>query len=273
MTHGTSYNYDTLIVGFITAVNSVLGLPWLVAATVRSLNHLHALGTKTPDGKFISVQETRLTHLFVHVLVLISIFFLNVIKLIPVPVLFGVFLYMGLVSLGTNQFWGRLTMFFMQPSKYPEEPYTKYMDAKKMHIYTLLQLFLFVLLYAVKSIKVIAIAFPIVIAACIPFRMYILPRIFSEGELIVLDSEDEVIEEWIRNHKNDEEIQNNTVRPLSMQSMHELSVQNSKVPLNVDNKEFAPSSASEQSSSSITPDGDENGEPVALLASCDEIER
>ncbi len=205
----------------------MLGLPWLVAATVRSLNHLHALGTKTPDGKFLSVQETRLTHFFVHALVLASIFALNVIKLIPVPVLYGVFLYMGLVSLGTNQFWGRVTMFFMQPSKYPEEPYTKYMSPKRMHIYTLCQLALFVLLYAVKSIKSIAIAFPIIIAACIPVRLYILPRIFSEDELIVLDSEDEVIESWIRDKvsdKDNKEIQDSTMRGTTL---HEFAHNNS----------------------------------------------
>lgn len=204
--HGVAYNYDTLIVGLMIAVNSMFGLPWLVAATVRSLNHLHALGKKTPDGKFVSVQETRLSNLLVHSLVLASIFALNVIKLIPVPVLYGVFLYMGLVSLGTNQFWKRITMFFMQPTRYPTEPYTQYMKPKNMHTYTAIQFALFATLYAVKSIKAIAIAFPIVIAACIPFRLYILPKVFTEGELIVLDSEDEAIEEWIETHgEKDEE--------------------------------------------------------------------
>lgn len=90
-----------------------------------------------------------------------------------------------------------------------------------MHMYTLMQLSLFVLLYAVKSIKVIAIAFPIVIAACIPFRLFVLPRIFSEDELIVLDSEDEVIEEWIRDHKDDVEIQNNTMRHVESMNIEE----------------------------------------------------
>ena len=183
------------------AVNSVLGLPWLVAATVRSLNHLHALGNKNADGKFMDVQETRLTNLFVHVLVLGSIFALNVIKLIPVPVLYGVFLFMGLVSLGTNQFWTRIMMFFKQPSKYPaSEHYTTHVSKTKMHTYTLIQLSLFVLLYAVKSAKPVAIAFPIVIAACIPIRLYLLPKFFTDDELILLDAEDEKIEEWLEDN-------------------------------------------------------------------------
>lgn len=198
LTHGESYNYDTLVVGLMIGINSIFGLPWLVAATVRSLNHLHALGNKLPDGKFIDVQETRLTNLLVHVLVLVSIFALGVIKLIPVPVLYGVFLYMGVVSLGTNQFWGRIVMFFMEPGRYPEEVYTKHISPRRMHLYTLIQLCLFALLYAVKSWKAVAIAFPVIIAACIPVRLYILPKIFTKDELILLDSEDEEIEEWIR---------------------------------------------------------------------------
>ena len=86
--HGAAYNYDTVIIGIMIAVNSLLGLPWLVAATVRSLNHVHALASKSPDGKILSVQETRLTHLGIHLLCLASIFALDVLKLIPVPVLY-----------------------------------------------------------------------------------------------------------------------------------------------------------------------------------------
>jgi len=69
-------------------VNSFLGLPWLVAATVRSLNHLHALAEKTQSGKIVSVRETRLTNLGIHLLCFASIFLLNWLKVIPMPVLY-----------------------------------------------------------------------------------------------------------------------------------------------------------------------------------------
>ena len=173
----------------------------------HSLNHVHALAEKTPNGKIISVKETRLTHLGIHLLCFISIFALHVLKVIPMPVLYvsfllerivgnctrrswihsnqhcliyflfshihiiqGVFLFMGLVSLGTNQFWGRIQMFFMQSTKYPIEPYTQFMKPKRMHIFTMIQVFLFFLLYFIKSFKPIAILFPIIIALCIPVR-------------------------------------------------------------------------------------------------------
>ena len=113
----------------------------------------------------------------------------GVVKKITMPVLYGVFLYMGIASLSGNQFWERICLVFMQPSLYPEKEYTapKTVSRKKLHAYTAMQLALFVLLYVVKAIKSIAIAFPLVIAACIPFRLYVLPRIFSQAELHALD--------------------------------------------------------------------------------------
>ena len=200
--NGSAYNWDTIVIGIFVFINSLLGLPWLVAATVRTLNHIHALAEKTPEGKILSVQETRLTSFFIHLLCLASIFALNVLKLIPVPVLYGVFLFMGLVSLGTNQFWGRMMLFFMQPSRYPVTPFTKYMKPKRIHLFTGIQLLLFALLYVVKSIKTIAIAFPLMIAACIPIRMFLLPKIFSEEELILLDTDEGTVKEWLQAHEH-----------------------------------------------------------------------
>jgi hypothetical protein len=235
--HGDAYNWDTIVIGAFVLVNSILGLPWLVAATVRSLNHIHAMAEKLPDGTFVSVHETRLSNLGIHLLVLVTIFALDVLKLIPVPVLYGVFLFMvslifilypllcfstttyirgltisivyllqGLVSLGTNQFWGRMLMFFMQPSKYPVQPYTQFMATKRMHLFTAIQLFFFAALYVVKSIKVIAIAFPILIALCIPVRVYLLPKIFTRDELILIDSDPDQVKMWIANREAEEEM-------------------------------------------------------------------
>ena len=79
----------------------------------------------------------------------------------------------------------------MQPSKYPLEPYTLHMRPRRMHLLTAIQLGLFALLYTVKAIKSIAIAFPLIIAMCIPIRLYVLPKIFTEKELVVIDSDDD----------------------------------------------------------------------------------
>ena len=112
---------------------------------------------------------------------------------------------MGLLSLGTNQFWGRIMMFFMQPSKYPTEPHTQFVDTFRMHLFTFIQLSLFVTLYVVKSIKAIAIAFPIIIALCIPLRLYLLPKIFTIEELVMLDSDDDTIKDYFAYKKQTEQ--------------------------------------------------------------------
>jgi len=74
-----------------------------------------------------------------------------------------------------------------------------------MHYFTLIQLFFFALLYVVKSIKAIAIAFPIIIAACIPVRLYLLPKIFTRDELILIDSDPNTVKMWIENRQAEEE--------------------------------------------------------------------
>jgi hypothetical protein len=79
-------------------------------------------------------------------------------------------------------------------------PYTKYVKPmRRVHLYTLIQLFFFVLLYAVKNYKKISISFPLFILLCIPVRIYLLPKIFSDDELTLLDGSPEEIEEWILN--------------------------------------------------------------------------
>jgi len=165
---------------------------------------VHALAEKDPQGRILSVQETRLTNLLIHVLCLASLFALDALKLIPMPVLYGVFLFMGLVSLGSNTLWSRFLMFFMQPSKYPLEAYTMHMKPKRMHLFTVIQLGLFALLYTVKAIKTIAIIFPLIIACCIPVRLYLLPKIFTEKELVMIDGDDAEIKKWLAEHGNEE---------------------------------------------------------------------
>merc|ERR1712151_1463131 len=129
------------------------------------------MSEKTPKGETLSIQESRLTGLLSHVLVLGTCFALNVIKLVPLPVLYGVFLFMGLVALPAQHFWQRILLFLQQPSLIKETSYTKYIKPLgRVHLFTAIQLFFFALLYVVKNYKTIAIAFPVMILLCIPVR-------------------------------------------------------------------------------------------------------
>jgi len=46
-------------------------------------------------------------------------------RLIPMPVLFGVFLYMGISSMAGVQLIERFKLLFKQAENYPEVPYVK----------------------------------------------------------------------------------------------------------------------------------------------------
>lgn len=68
---GFGYHLDLLVVGVLVGVCSLLGLPWMVAATVRSLNHVQSLATVHREGEteeVVEVTENRLTGLVVHLL-------------------------------------------------------------------------------------------------------------------------------------------------------------------------------------------------------------
>ena len=98
---GEAYHLDLAVVGGLVGLCSVLGLPWLVAATVRSLNHVRSLATVEEVAlpargetreRIIHVRENRLTGLSIHLLIGLSLLLLPVLKLIPLAVLFGIFL-------------------------------------------------------------------------------------------------------------------------------------------------------------------------------------
>jgi len=77
------------------------------------------------------------------------------------------------------------------------------------------------MLYEIKSFKPIAIAFPLVIAACIPIRLYLLPKWFTEDELILLDSgDDEIIDEWLEEHECRRRIKYVELRPHPDDEIH-----------------------------------------------------
>jgi len=73
---GMGYHLDLAIVALIVLIASLFALPWIVAATVHSLNHVRSLAdVKVVDvggqkkEKIVSVRETRLSGLFIHLLI------------------------------------------------------------------------------------------------------------------------------------------------------------------------------------------------------------
>ncbi len=189
---GPGYHLDLAVVGLITAVCSVFGLPWIVAATVHSLNHVKSLATTQTKGskeRIISVRETRISGLSIHIMIAGSIFLLPLIKAIPMEVLFGLFLFMGLSTLNGTDFFDRMKLWVTDPSRFPNNHYVKKVPMKIINIFTLVQLVSLVVLWVLKSSS-LGILFPLLIALLVPLRL-MLGRWIAPEHLELLDAEEE----------------------------------------------------------------------------------
>lgn len=189
---GCGYHLDLLLVGTLIFVNSIFGLPWFVAATVLSITYVQSLRLESecaaPGEKpqFLGVRENRLTGILIFTFIGVSVFMARLLRIIPMPVLYGVFLFMGVSSLKGIQLIDRLLLIFM-PNKYqPDYMYLRNVRTKRVHYFTFFQVICLVALWVIKSFKETSILFPIMILALVGVRK-MLELIFTKHELSELD--------------------------------------------------------------------------------------
>ncbi|XP_035485680.2 sodium-driven chloride bicarbonate exchanger isoform X1 [Scophthalmus maximus] len=194
---GCGYHLDLFVVGVMLGVCSVMGLPWFVAATVLSISHVNSLKLESEcsapgeQPKFLGIREQRFTGLMIFTLMGCSVFMTSVLKFIPMPVLYGVFLYMGASSLRGIQFFDRIRLFCMPAKHQPDFIYLRHVPLRKVHLFTIIQLSCLVLLWVIKTSKA-AIVFPMMVLALVFIRK-LLDFIFSKRELSWLD---DLMPEW-----------------------------------------------------------------------------
>ncbi|KAM5153116.1 anion exchange protein 3 [Mantella aurantiaca] len=191
---GSGFHLDLLLIGSMGGLCALFGLPWLTATTVRSVTHVNALTlmSKTAPGerpRISEVKEQRVTGVLIAILVGLSIVMGEMLRQIPLAVLFGIFLYMGVTSLTGIQLFERLLLILMHPKHHPEHPYVVKVCTWRMHLFTCVQLSCIVLLWVVKSSPA-SLAFPFLLILTVPLRRFILPKFFHERELKALDAED-----------------------------------------------------------------------------------
>ncbi len=201
LTKGPACHLDLAVVGLLTGICSLFGLPWLVAATVRSLNHVHSLATteevvkpgSAPREHILHVQENRVTGLAIHLLIGCTLMLLPLLKTIPMAVLYGLFLFMGIVSMVGNQFFERLSFWLIDPDLQPTTHYTRRVPKRTIQLFTVLQLACLVILWVVKTSS-LAIIFPLFIALLVPVRQ-LAGHFFDQESLAALDAAEEPEEE------------------------------------------------------------------------------
>ncbi|XP_035415491.1 anion exchange protein 4 [Cygnus atratus] len=189
---GAGFHLDLLCVSLLMIVTSVTGLPWYVSATVISLAHMDSLrkeSTTSAPGEqpeFLGIREQRLTGLAVFILTGVSVFMAPILKYIPMPVLYGVFLHMGVVALNSIQFTDRVRLLLMPAKHQPDLLYLRHVPLRRVHLFTFIQVLCLAVLWVLKS-TVAAIIFPVMLLALVGIRKG-LECIFSLHDLSWLDS-------------------------------------------------------------------------------------
>ncbi|XP_035040498.1 electrogenic sodium bicarbonate cotransporter 1 isoform X5 [Hippoglossus stenolepis] len=202
---GAGYHLDLFLVAILMIICSFMGLPWYVAATVISIAHIDSLKMETKTSapgeqpKFLGVREQRVTGIFVFLLTGLSVFMAPILKFIPMPVLYGVFLYMGVASLNGVQFMDRLLLVLMPAKHQPDLIYLRHVPQRRIHLFTFIQGLCLALLWILKS-TVAAIVFPVMILALVAVRKA-MDYLFSQHDLSYLD---DVIPEKDKKKKEDE---------------------------------------------------------------------
>ncbi|KAK8546894.1 hypothetical protein V6N13_093933 [Hibiscus sabdariffa] len=142
----------------------------------------------------VRVNEQRVSNLLQSLLVAASVCAMPAIKLIPTSVLWGYFAYMAIDSLPGNQFWERMLLLFITPSrrfKVLEGVHASFVESvpyRHIAVFTLFQFAYLLICYGVTWIPIAGILFPLPFFLLIIIRQYILPKIILPNYLRELDA-------------------------------------------------------------------------------------
>jgi hypothetical protein len=99
------------------------------------------------------------------------------------PILFGVFLYLGITNLISVQFTHQILLFFIPQKYYPDMKFCRSVSMWAMHAYTLFQIVCFAIVYTVKLAPNASMSFPFVLALVACARYWFMPKVFSQKTL------------------------------------------------------------------------------------------
>ena len=192
---GSGFHTNLLVVAISIFICSILGLPWMCLAAVETSNHLDSLRVWTSynipgiKSRVEKVRQQRVTLFFIGLFTGLFLYQPFRFGHIPIALLSGLTLYMGVVATFGVQFFKRLELMFMAPSQHPYIEYLDNVPLLKVHLFTVIQIIMIALLLVIKSIESISFIFPIFIMLMIPMRVLLGKYAFTPQEMEQLDNE------------------------------------------------------------------------------------
>ncbi len=110
----------------------------------------------------------------------------SVVTFLPLPVLYGLLFYLGVASLFGVKFVQRFKLLFI-PSKYrPDYAYLRSIPNIRIHVYTIIQAALLLILFVVQALPWLRVTFPVIVIGLMLAR-WLLGFCFPRTDLQVLD--------------------------------------------------------------------------------------
>ena len=133
---------DMLVISFLTALASIVGLPWMVGAATRSAAHVRSLSLLDEDGNIKGTIENRVTGTSIHALIGACVLLpwpRTLLSQVPLPVLSGVFMYLGITSLQGLELWDRIQGLFQDPLLAPKKRWSA-LPKRVIYTFTMVQM-------------------------------------------------------------------------------------------------------------------------------------
>lgn len=193
-----AYHWDFFVLGVTFFPCAILGLPPGNGLIPQAPLHCRALCTRKVETDQYGVkrevvtycEEQRWSGLGQALLMFVALSAFAVISWIPTGCLFGLLLYLGVGALHGNEIWERLLLLGVYAHRRPKIPVVRHVRWGVVRAWTLIQLACALAIWAVGQYAPVGYLYPLLLTLLVPFRSYVLGRLFNPEDVKYLDPAD-----------------------------------------------------------------------------------
>jgi len=186
LTKGTYLHSSFLWMGIFNFIGPAFGLPFVTGSLPHSPQLVHALTNRDEEQRVVSVEENRLAPFLMYFLIGLPVLAPAVLTVIPQAAISGILIFVGVAGLFDCELWTRIICLLRTTENFPKK--FAGLELSRIHLFTAIQLGLLAICWAV-NLSPAGLLFSLCVVSIVPFRVYVMPKIFSDEELLVLDSD------------------------------------------------------------------------------------